>query len=129
MDDSCVETMACTWSGAEPFDRAVNFEYLLDVIAVMEGKRVTIRMTKDVGEGTAIRKTLYRIDEGGFSAVILPVRPPRQKTEEEKNAAETQKKGKGRKSGGEEKKKEPGPMPQAVVPPPPPSSDSTPLPL
>jgi DNA polymerase-3 subunit beta len=87
MDERCTELLKVIWSG-KPFERSVNWEYVLDVLKVLTEKRVAIRMGQDVGK----IKTMYRIDEGdqtlegGFSSVILPVRPKKEKTESEKEA-------------------------------------------
>lgn len=81
-DDSCVEHIPAIWTGTQPFERFVNWEYLEDVLNVLTDKRVVIRM----GVDTEKQKTRYRIDENEFSSVILPVRAKKEKTEVEKAA-------------------------------------------
>lgn len=83
IDETCVESLSCLWSGNTAFERSVNWEYLQDVLNVLVDKKVLVRMGEEKGNV----KTMYRIDEGDFSAIILPVRAKREKSEVDKEAA------------------------------------------
>lgn len=71
-DDTYEEVLkdkALTWDGAG-FDRGINWEWLLDMLQVLGGEVVHLRMGEDKGT----RKTYFRFDEGDFVGIILPLR-------------------------------------------------------
>lgn len=70
--DKFEETLSQTgmvWAGGT-FEKSINWEYLLDVLQVLKGETVTIRM----GEDRGVDITKYRIDEGLFNSLINPLR-------------------------------------------------------
>jgi len=67
--EEAIKDKLVTWDG-QPFDRGINWEWLVDMLNVLENEQVTIRMGEDKGT----RKTYYRFDEKDFVGIILPLR-------------------------------------------------------
>jgi DNA polymerase III sliding clamp (beta) subunit (PCNA family) len=66
--EEIIEGQAVTWNG-QPFERQLNWEYLLDVLSVLTSDNVVIRMGEDKP-----RPTMFRVEEGTFVCVVLPLR-------------------------------------------------------
>lgn len=68
-DDKYEEGLQSDWNG-EDFDQTINWEFFEDVINALTADDVVIRL----GDNNGNRKSKFRIDEGDFSAVVMPLR-------------------------------------------------------
>lgn len=66
--DERIEGRGITWDG-DPFVRRINWEYLLEVLGAVVGDDFVVRMGEDKP-----RPTMFRVEEGPFVCVILPLR-------------------------------------------------------
>lgn len=66
--EEVVEGKGVMWDSVS-FNRAINWQYLLDVLEVLKDENLTIRMGDDKG-----RPTMFRIEEGDFVCIIMPLR-------------------------------------------------------
>lgn len=64
------EDMPCTWSGTETLVKGVNFDYLLELLTVLDSKEVSFKF----GEDTEKKQSPFRVEEGSLVGVILPLR-------------------------------------------------------
>lgn len=68
-DDKYEEVIDTQWNG-DDFDRTINWEFLEDVVNALSKDNVTMKFSDDIGN----KKSKFRIDEGDFVAVVMPLR-------------------------------------------------------
>lgn len=68
-DDKYEEHLDAQWNGGD-FERTINWEFFEDVATALSKDDVTIKFMDDQGN----KKSKFRIEEGDFVAVVMPLR-------------------------------------------------------
>lgn len=80
VEDSFEEHVpGCEWDGDQFFDRAINFEYLEDVLNTLKGEQM---VEISLGEDKGTRKSMFLFKTSKLSAVIMPHRVPKSKKDQ-----------------------------------------------